>query len=250
MIRHDLAGLRDQLEENPALLSMRDDDDGWSLLHLALHCNTEMVQLLIDAGCPVNHQDTSGHTPLHEARNAGIAQVLLDAGASLSIQDKKGYTPLHLAALRDNPEVVMLLAPLSDLSLESNLGSTALDPFNSRLDWFISNGHSSQVQECVKMGEVSWSKDSEGKGMTRISADSVEELLNACIKVHKKDKLNIEKPSMTIEYPFLGPPQDLPELSSCLSSRCTTPCCTCRPTREDNPTVNPDNPDNPTSNFN
>ena len=53
------------------------------------------------------------------------------------------------------------------------------------LDWFVSNGHSTEVQECAKKGEVSWSKDSER--MARITADSVEELLNTCIKVHKKD---------------------------------------------------------------
>ena len=43
--------------------------------------------------------------------------MLLDMGASLSIQDEDGNTPLHLAASRDNSDVVMLLAPLSDLSL-------------------------------------------------------------------------------------------------------------------------------------
>ena len=79
--------------------------------------HSEIVQLLINAGSSVNHQEKDGWTPLHVANNAETAQLLLDAKASLSIQDEEGNTPLHMAVLRDNSEVVMLLAPLSDLSL-------------------------------------------------------------------------------------------------------------------------------------
>ena len=44
--------------------------------------------------------------------------MLLDAGAKTSIQEKEnGDTPLHFAARRHNSDLVMLLAPLSDLSL-------------------------------------------------------------------------------------------------------------------------------------
>ena len=58
-----------------------------------------------------------GETPLHIAGNAKIAQILLDAGASPFTKDKKGNTPLHWAAYLENLDMVMLLAPLSDLSL-------------------------------------------------------------------------------------------------------------------------------------
>ena len=88
---------------------------------------------------------------------------------------------------------------------------TALHPCNSRLNWFIYNGDSTKVQECVKSGETGWFKKGEGKAMTRITADSVEELLNACIKVEEEVNrdLDIVETSMTIKYPFLGPPQQL-----------------------------------------
>ena len=69
----------------------------------------------------------SGQTPLHSTDNVGIAQMLLDAGASLSIPDKDGDTPLYLAVLRNNLDVVKLLAPLSDLSLVG----TDLSPLQS-----------------------------------------------------------------------------------------------------------------------
>ena len=64
---------------------------------------------------------------MHSTDNVGIAQMLLDAGASLSIPDKDGDTPLYLAVLRNNLDVVKLLAPLSDLSLVG----TDLSPLQS-----------------------------------------------------------------------------------------------------------------------
>ena len=61
--------------------------------------------------------DKLGRTPLHGADNVGITQMLLDEGASPSIQAEDGNTPLHVATIRGDLEVVMLLAPLSNLNL-------------------------------------------------------------------------------------------------------------------------------------
>ena len=120
----DLDGLRNQLQENPALLSMRDGDGYTLFLHAVRLGQVEAVNLLVSLGASLELTDNDGvtslifgRTPLHEAINVGIAQALLDAGASPSIQDDFGNTPLHLAASRGNSEVVMLLAPLSDVNL-------------------------------------------------------------------------------------------------------------------------------------
>jgi len=251
--------------------------------------NSKVMKELLAAQAPVNSLDVWGKTPLHEASKHGrveCAQLLLAAGASPSIVDTSGYSPLHEAAMNNQPDVVRLLAPLSNMELVNNLGKTPLmiakryrcpvyDPQHQNnewypavvfellsmgarasdsqvqdiLDWSISNGHSAVVQEFVKRGAVSWSKDSEGEGMTRLTSDTVEKLLNACIKVHK-NKDESKNPTMAIEYPFLGPPQHLPklpELPSCLTSRCTTTNCTCccQPTSQDKLPEDPDNPNFP-----
>ena len=51
------------------------------------------------------------------ACNAENAKALIGVGFLVNAQDNYGNTPLHLAAIRANSELVMLLAPLCDLSL-------------------------------------------------------------------------------------------------------------------------------------
>ena len=60
-----------------------------------------------------------GQTPLHMACNAENAKALIRVGFSVNAQDNYGKTPLHLATSRDNSELVMLLVPLTNLSLVS-----------------------------------------------------------------------------------------------------------------------------------
>ena len=85
---------------------------------LCLTLSTEVVQLLIAAGSPVNNKDEEGRTPLFRA-NTGNIQLLLAAGANPNTQDCNGDTPLHLAVRRRWPDRVRALAPVTDLNLVS-----------------------------------------------------------------------------------------------------------------------------------
>ena len=124
-----------RLLHHRADINTMDEENKTALHHAAQHQHIEMVQLLIRAGSSVNHQDKYGQTPLHIAGNAETVQVLLDAGASPSIQNKGGDTPLHVAVRQDvaRQDVVMLLAPLSDLSLVGTGLSPLAEPCNGHL---------------------------------------------------------------------------------------------------------------------
>lgn len=74
---------------------------GATLLAAAVVCgkNTEIVDLLIEAGANVNAKDESGRTPLFCAtflKKPEMAQVLVNAGADVNVQDKEGKTALML----------------------------------------------------------------------------------------------------------------------------------------------------------
>ena len=72
-----------------------------SLHHAAAHTRDPMViQLLLDAGAPLNARDASKGTPLHYAATnpePRIAQALIDAQANLNTPDHLGCTPLDYA---------------------------------------------------------------------------------------------------------------------------------------------------------
>jgi ankyrin repeat protein len=70
-------------------------------VHLAsqLVNNENIMELLIDYGVNVNHQDDFGRTALHYAimnGNITMMEMLIEAGADPNIRDENGRTPLHL----------------------------------------------------------------------------------------------------------------------------------------------------------
>jgi ankyrin repeat protein len=69
-------------------------------------------------GASFNELDGGGRTPLHCARNAGIAQVLLENGANINAVDFKGETPIHgSAAISYHADVVKLLVEKAPKSM-------------------------------------------------------------------------------------------------------------------------------------
>ncbi|KAJ3113870.1 hypothetical protein HDU96_002823 [Phlyctochytrium bullatum] len=75
-----------------------------SVLHSALACKKlEILQLMVDAGAPLDQANRYGMTPLHCAfsmRSAQKAKVLLSAGANPNIRDPRGRTALHILVER------------------------------------------------------------------------------------------------------------------------------------------------------
>jgi ankyrin repeat protein len=76
---------REQLREDPSLLSST-DDRGWSFLHqLSLAGSTACVKVLLDAGADANAATPDGKTPLQLARSLGwegVAALLMSRGAT------------------------------------------------------------------------------------------------------------------------------------------------------------------------
>ncbi|XP_020833992.1 NF-kappa-B inhibitor beta [Phascolarctos cinereus] len=87
---------------------------GHTPLHVAvIHGDTEMVQLLREAGADLNKPEpTCGRSPLHlavEAEAAEVLELLLDGGADPKAQMYGGRTPLGSATLRSDPLLAHLL---------------------------------------------------------------------------------------------------------------------------------------------
>ena len=91
--------------------------EGTALIAAAHLGHFEVVQILVDAGAPLDHVNNLGWTALIEAVVLGdggpdhqrTARVLIDAGADRTIADRQGRTPLQLAKQRGYTAMVALL---------------------------------------------------------------------------------------------------------------------------------------------
>ncbi len=74
--------------------------------------DTELVELLLEHGANVNHQDKQGDSALILAAEFGRAatvQILLDSGADVSIRNDDGKTASQIASEKGHAETVKLL---------------------------------------------------------------------------------------------------------------------------------------------
>lgn len=80
-------------------INSKDDDIGWTLLHLAVW---------------------RGHNVL--------VNKLIDMGANPNAQSDRGSTPVHVAAIKGNPDIMKILLKENavDMYLKDNMGRTAL----------------------------------------------------------------------------------------------------------------------------
>jgi ankyrin repeat protein len=72
----------------------------------------EVVQLLVEAGAPVNAQQDKGWAPLHEAVRQGsepMVRLLLAHGADPKLQNDDGKSAIGLAADEGKPAILKLL---------------------------------------------------------------------------------------------------------------------------------------------
>jgi hypothetical protein len=123
--REDTKRVQELLPTVPKTLLAR---DGLTLLHWAL--TNDMVQLLLDAGVPVDVRSHQEATPMMNAvqkEDGERVALLLRAGADPDARDARGFTCLHRAAEMGQTEVVrQLLKAGATPELASNEGHTAL----------------------------------------------------------------------------------------------------------------------------
>jgi ankyrin repeat protein len=93
--------------------------DGWPPLAKAAELGeTEMVQLLLNAGADVNATNYIGQSALHLARNSEVARLLLDAGADRTLR-ARGELPDESALRRGKFDVLNFL---TNAPIQTNRG--------------------------------------------------------------------------------------------------------------------------------
>lgn len=80
------------------------DERGYSALHIAAHeANTNVMELLLDAGMAADTKTAQGETPLHHVAGSysdmeAVIKLLLKKGATIEAADNGGRTALYHAA--------------------------------------------------------------------------------------------------------------------------------------------------------
>ncbi len=83
-------------------------------LHLAAaHCQTDMVNMLLEMGASINQANNQGVTPLHvvceHPGHFDTVQLLLQKGARTAAREKAGLTALHMACRGGKIDIVQYL---------------------------------------------------------------------------------------------------------------------------------------------
>ncbi|XP_029704952.1 ankyrin repeat domain-containing protein 6b [Takifugu rubripes] len=81
-------------------LDIQDDGDQTALHRAAMVGNSDIIRALVREGCALERQDKNGNTALHEASWHGFSRsvrLLVKAGANVHAKTKVGHTALHLS---------------------------------------------------------------------------------------------------------------------------------------------------------
>jgi len=119
-----------QMVQNERKLVKSRDESGRLPIHwTASMGHTELTELLLTLGSPVDETDDSELTPLIIAASAGrtpIVRLLISKGADINAQNDGGHFALQYASSKNHVEVVeLLLANHADVNLRDKMNSTA-----------------------------------------------------------------------------------------------------------------------------
>ncbi len=116
-VENDIPTLKLSLELGGSAKNVTSRYDGTALIAAAHLGHFEVVQILINAGAPLDHINNLGWTALIESivlgdggkRHLETLKALVDAGANVNIADQQGQTPLSLARSRGYTKMVSIL---------------------------------------------------------------------------------------------------------------------------------------------
>ena len=116
-VENDIPTLKLSLELGGSAKNITSRYDGTALIAAAHLGHFEVVQMLINAGAPLDHINNLGWTALIESivlgdggeRHLKTLKALVDAGADVNIADQLGQTPLSLARSRGYEKMVTIL---------------------------------------------------------------------------------------------------------------------------------------------
>ncbi|XP_008310938.1 ankyrin repeat domain-containing protein 6b isoform X5 [Cynoglossus semilaevis] len=111
-------------------LDIQDDGEQTALHRAAVVGNSDVINALIQEGCAQDRQDKDGNTALHEVSWHGFSQsvkLLVKAGANVHAKNKAGNTALHLACQNGHAQSAkVLLLGGSRPDSKNHLGDTCL----------------------------------------------------------------------------------------------------------------------------
>jgi ankyrin repeat protein len=116
-VENDIPTLKLSLELGGSAKNVTSRYDGTALIAASHLGHFEVVQILINAGAPLDHINNLGWTALIESivlgdggkRHLETLKALVDAGANINIADLRGQTPLSLARTREYAKMVSIL---------------------------------------------------------------------------------------------------------------------------------------------
>lgn len=120
-------------EASAGAVSQSDVDPPEIDIHTAvISGNKEALEQHIKAGSDLNEKDPfGGSSPLISAALFGqseMAEMLIDAGAKINFQNNDGSTALHVAAFFCRPDIVkILLEKDADKAIKNKYGATAYE---------------------------------------------------------------------------------------------------------------------------
>ncbi|KAH0628635.1 hypothetical protein JD844_010014 [Phrynosoma platyrhinos] len=103
---------------------------GKTALQVMMFGNVFVAEELLKQGANPNVQDESGTAPAHDAARTGFLdtlKILVEHGANINVPDTSGSLPIHIAIREGHANVVLFLAPLSDLQHRDSEGRTPLE---------------------------------------------------------------------------------------------------------------------------
>uniref|UniRef100_A0A3Q3GMF8 Ankyrin repeat domain 6b n=1 Tax=Labrus bergylta TaxID=56723 RepID=A0A3Q3GMF8_9LABR len=111
-------------------LDIQDDGEQTALHRAAVVGNNDIISALIQEGCALDRQDKDGNTALHEVSWHGFSQsvkLLVKAGANVHAKNKAGNTALHLACQNGHAQSSkVLLLGGSRPDSKNHVGDTCL----------------------------------------------------------------------------------------------------------------------------